>query len=375
MGEDFLSQDEIDALLSGGKPSGGGPSGGGSIGGDEMEILREVASTAASSVGNVMGMLAGRSVSVNVTNCEVAPQNSVVEKVGAMSIFVFSMKWDGLDDAPARLVTSDKGALTLADLMMGGDAKELPEEPNDLYLSASQEGFSQLIGSALTSISGLLKGAKLAPKDTSGGLADFSWVPFDQLAVTDEAWIAGMEVAVDDVAPFPLFLVLPAPNAKDLAERIREVSVPKEEPKQEARAPQAAAAPRAPQPAAPARDEGFYAPRSASISTAPVDVRPAEFAPLGGQEVAISASAIDLISDIPVRITVELGRTRKTIGEILNMSPGSVVELNRMAGEPVDVLVNGKLIARGEVVVIDENFGVRVTEIVSRAERIRSMGV
>lgn len=69
MGEDFLSQDEIDALLSGGKPSGGGPSGGGSIGGDEMEILREVASTAASSVGNVMGMLAGRSVSVNVTNC------------------------------------------------------------------------------------------------------------------------------------------------------------------------------------------------------------------------------------------------------------------------------------------------------------------
>jgi flagellar motor switch protein FliN/FliY len=106
-----------------------------------------------------------------------------------------------------------------------------------------------------------------------------------------------------------------------------------------------------------------------------VDVRPAEFAPLGGQEVAVSSNAIDLIADIPVRITVELGRARKTIADILNMSPGSVVELNRMAGEPVDVLVNGKLIARGEVVVIDESFGVRITEIVSRAERIRSMGV
>ena len=84
---------------------------------------------------------------------------------------------------------------------------------------------------------------------------------------------------------------------------------------------------------------------------------------------------LELILDIPVRVTVELGRTRKTIGEVLNMTPGSVVELEKMAGEPVDVLVNGKLMARGEVVVIDESFGIRITEIVSRAERIRSMGI
>ncbi len=84
---------------------------------------------------------------------------------------------------------------------------------------------------------------------------------------------------------------------------------------------------------------------------------------------------LELILDIPVRVTVELGRTRKTIGEVLNMTPGSVVELEKMAGEPVDVLVNGKLMARGEVVGIDESFGIRITEIVSRAERIRAMGI
>jgi flagellar motor switch protein FliN/FliY len=100
-----------------------------------------------------------------------------------------------------------------------------------------------------------------------------------------------------------------------------------------------------------------------------------EFAQLGGTDFAGSPGNLDLIVDIPVRITVELGRTRKTIGEVLALGPGSVVELNKMAGEPVDVLVNGKLIARGEVVVIDESFGIRVTEVVSKAERIRSMGV
>ena len=106
-----------------------------------------------------------------------------------------------------------------------------------------------------------------------------------------------------------------------------------------------------------------------------MDVRPAEFVPLQGEGGGALPANLDLIVDIPVRITVELGRTRKTIGEVLNMAPGSVVELEKMAGEPVDVLVNGKLVARGEVVVIDESFGVRVTEIVSKTERIRSMGM
>jgi flagellar motor switch protein FliN/FliY len=84
-------------------------------------------------------------------------------------------------------------------------------------------------------------------------------------------------------------------------------------------------------------------------------------------------SAIDLIADIPVRVTVELGKTRKNISEILAISMGSVIELDKMAGEPVDVLVNGKLIAKGEVVVIDENFGVRITEVLNTASKAYSM--
>jgi len=83
--------------------------------------------------------------------------------------------------------------------------------------------------------------------------------------------------------------------------------------------------------------------------------------------------SMELVLDIPVDVAVELGRTRKLVREVLAMVPGSVVELDRQAGEPVDVMVNGKLLARGEVVVIDENFGVRISEVISRSERLASM--
>lgn len=77
--------------------------------------------------------------------------------------------------------------------------------------------------------------------------------------------------------------------------------------------------------------------------------------------------------DIPLKVTVELGRTKKQIKDILDLSPGSILELDKLAGEPVDILVNNKLIAKGEVVVIDENFGVRVTDILSQWDRIQKL--
>jgi flagellar motor switch protein FliN/FliY len=107
----------------------------------------------------------------------------------------------------------------------------------------------------------------------------------------------------------------------------------------------------------------------------PVGVRSAQFAPIaapGGME---GISGLDLIMDVPLRVTVELGRTRMQIRDVLDLGKGSVVELDKLVGEPVDMLVNGKLIAKGEVVVIDENFGIRVTDIVSPVERFNSLKI
>ena len=99
----------------------------------------------------------------------------------------------------------------------------------------------------------------------------------------------------------------------------------------------------------------------------------AQFAPLAPQDANGHDAAIDLLLDVSLQISVELGRTRMTIGEVLALKSGAVIELDKLAGEPADILVNGTLIARGEVVVVDEKFGVRVLEVVSRARRLASL--
>lgn len=106
-----------------------------------------------------------------------------------------------------------------------------------------------------------------------------------------------------------------------------------------------------------------------------VQVQPVEFSsftperPLAGQEV----NNLDMLLDIPLQVTVELGRTIRSVKEILSLSSGSIIELDKLAGEPVDILVNKRLIAKGEVVVIDENFGVRVTDIISQSDRLKKL--
>lgn len=96
-----------------------------------------------------------------------------------------------------------------------------------------------------------------------------------------------------------------------------------------------------------------------------VNVQPAQFQSFSNDSMGLSGQEnIGLIKDVPLEVTVELGRTTKSISEILEFSPGTIIELDRIAGEPIDVLVNGKFVAKGEVVVIEESFGVRITEII-----------
>lgn len=112
----------------------------------------------------------------------------------------------------------------------------------------------------------------------------------------------------------------------------------------------------------------------AAVATAekvPVDTQPVEFAQLVGHGDSGGTRKIDFLLDVPVTVTVELGRTSMVIRDALSLGGGSVVELNKLAGEPVDVLINSKLVARAEVVVVNENFGVKVIDIVSPEERLR----
>ncbi len=102
--------------------------------------------------------------------------------------------------------------------------------------------------------------------------------------------------------------------------------------------------------------------------------KPAEFPDLSGAGTAAAKPNLDLVRDIPVTLTVELGRTDMLIADILELTQGKVIELDRLAGEPLDIMVNGRLLAKGEVVVVDENFGVRITAIIDPEAREQAVG-
>jgi len=115
--------------------------------------------------------------------------------------------------------------------------------------------------------------------------------------------------------------------------------------------------------------------RTAAAAAAPTAVHPVQFMPLTPEPPSLDqAHGIELLMDVALEVSVELGRSHMSIGEILALRTGSVIELDKLAGEPVDVSVNGTLIARGEVVVVDEKFGVRITEVVSKARRLATVG-
>jgi flagellar motor switch protein FliN len=127
--------------------------------------------------------------------------------------------------------------------------------------------------------------------------------------------------------------------------------------------------------AAPAPAPAPMPERRAAPSATPTAVHPVQFMPLMPEPPSLDrAHGIELLMDVALEVSVELGRSHMSIGEILALRTGSVIELDKLAGEPVDVSVNGTLIARGEVVVVDEKFGVRITEVVSKARRLASVG-
>jgi flagellar motor switch protein FliN/FliY len=123
-----------------------------------------------------------------------------------------------------------------------------------------------------------------------------------------------------------------------------------------------------------AEDDWAAAMNEQTVHDAAATAQPAKiFAPLGSGTGSTANQGLDLILDIPVHMTVELGRTKISIRNLLQLAHGSVVELDGMAGEPMDVLVNGTLIAQGEVVVVNDKFGIRLTDIITPQERLRKL--
>ncbi|HEY3424489.1 MAG TPA: flagellar motor switch phosphatase FliY, partial [Negativicutes bacterium] len=368
-----LSQDEIEALLRG-EPSTAPAVA--DLSDMEKDALGEIGNISMGSAATNLSILLGRRVSITTPRVTVTSLNEIKNQY-PLPYLVIEVGYTQGIVGTNLLAMREQDALIIADLMMGGDGTNPPTELNELYLSAVSEAMNQMMGAVATSMSTMFrKKVDIAPPNVN--IVDFARdsTITDAVSGDDSIVRVAFRMEVEDLIDSEIMQILIMDVAKEMVVNLMQaVQQPTAPP---AAAPTASAPPKsAPPPQAPpAQPAGAYAQQAAATRMQPVPnvtVQPVQFAPLQQAVLPVTDTNINLIMDVPLQVTVELGRTRKLIREILDLTPGSVMELDKLAGEPVDILANGKLIAKGEVVVIDENFGVRITDIVSPLERTTTL--
>lgn len=411
-----LTQEEIDALLNGAASE---PAASDSASNEEAssvlsdDLLSSMEKDALGEIGNIsmgsaattLSVLLGHKVNITTPTVSVDTM-STIQNQYPMPYLVVEVGYVIGINGNNILAIQASDASIIADLMMGGDGLNPQEELNDIHMSAVGEAMNQMMGTVATSLSTMFnKKIDISPPKVN--LIDLGAEDkITDLVNNDEPVVkTSFRMEVDGLIDSEIMQILPLDVAKEMVSFLmgggaeaeaQEAPAPAPEPAPAPVAPEpapvaaapapAASAPQpaAPQYAAPPQPQYTAPPMGAQPVYAPpayannvvssgVPVQNAQFAPLTNEPVEVNAANISLIQDVPLQVTVELGRTKKSIREILEFSTGSIIELDKLAGEPVDIHVNGQLTAKGEVVVIDENFGVRITEIVSPMERVQSL--
>ncbi|MDF2635343.1 MAG: CheC, phosphatase, inhibitor of methylation / FliN fusion protein [Pelosinus sp.] len=366
MTEGFLSQDEIDALLKGDTASSSPVP---ELSAIEQDALGEIGNISMGSAATTLSVLLGRRVSITTPRVSVANLEEIKGQYPLPYLVIEVGYTHGIVGTNV-LAIREQDALIIADLMMGGDGLNPPTELNELYMSAVSEAMNQMMGGVATSMSTMFR-KKIDISPPTVNLIDFAVASSITNAVgtNDNIVRVAFRMEVEDLIDSEIMQILPIDVAKEMVDSLMNAVQPAATPS--ASNSQNTDAPKAQPAKAQQQVAATVAPRQQMAQ--PVNVQPIQFAPLVQGAMPVTDTNIDLIMDVPLQVTVELGRTRKLIRDILELAPGSVVELDKLAGEPVDILVNGKLIAKGEVVVIDENFGVRITDIISPLERTYSL--
>ena len=372
----MLSQEEISALLN---ESGVSDVGEQPLTDTEKDAIGEVANISMGTAATTLFSLVNRKVDISTPVVSFATWDDIVAAYERPCVFIRIGYTVGLDGSNV-LVLKEHDVKVITDLMMGGDGTNTEEKLGELHLSAISEAMNQMMGSAATSLSSMLN-----------KMIDISPPEADVVDLTEtldggsiDSFLAGQFVKISfrmeigDLVDSQIMQLYPFSFAKEMYASISKNmeidadSAAKSESNQNsqpASQQSAAAQPvQAPVMQQPMMGQPMMGQPMAAAQpgmSQPVNVQPAQFQAFSpGMSPALQSENIDLIMDVPLDVTVELGRTSKSIQEILDFVPGTIIELNKIAGEPIDVLVNGKYVAKGEVVVIEENFGVRITEII-----------
>ncbi len=384
---DVLSEEEIAALFAQSNAEGGGVATDGSIGNElseqEIDTIGEVANISMGTAATTLFSLVNKKVDISTPVVSLACWNDIVDEYEKPCVLIKISYTKGLNGSNV-LVLSEHDVKVITDLMMGGDGTNLDGELGEIHLSAISEAMNQMMGSSATSLSTMLN-MMVDISPPSSDLIDLHEAG-DGSEIDDflkETFVKiTFKLQIGDLVDSFLMQLYPIPLVKEMCSSVisnmeddSDSTVNDEAFAEEpapAPAPEPAAAPQAaPQPAPQAAPPPMGAApmpdmqmQQMAMPQQQVNVQPAQFQPFAGTyPTALQPENIDLIMDVPLEVTVELGRTHKSIQEILDFAPGTILELNKIAGEPIDVLVNGKYVAKGEVVVIEESFGIRITEI------------
>ncbi len=375
----------------------------------EQDALGEVGNISFGSSATALSALLGQKVDITTPSLSMINRNKLEEEFPHPYVAIqveYTVGLIGMN----LLVIKQSDAAIIADLMLGGDGLNPKPELGEIQLSAVQEAMNQMMGSAATSMSTVFN-QKVDISPPTIDLMNISKnegrdnIPDDDLLVK-----ISFRLRIGELIDSNLMQLLPLNFSKKIVkslmgesdEELAPATAPVEQPTPPPVATsQPQPAPQAPPmqqpmyeqppmqqvPQQPMYQQPMYAQQQATPvyqqpmyqmpqqpTQQPVNVQQAQFTSFEATNITQSeARNLNMLLDIPLQVAVELGRTKRSVKEILELSGGSIIELDKLAGEPVDILVNNRLIAKGEVVVIDENFGVRITDILSQAERLNNL--
>ena len=378
----------------------------------EKDAIGEISNISMGTAATTLFSLVNRKVEISTPVVSFCSWDDIVAQYERPCVFIKIAYTVGLDGSNL-LVLKENDVKIITDLMMGGDGTNTDGELGELHLSAISEAMNQMMGSAATSLSSMLnKTIDISPPSANvvdlkenldeGEIDEFLSGRFVKILFKMEIGDL-VDSEIMQLYPFSFARAMCTGVSQNMAmdsDSIKEDGTPEAQPEQTVSQPEqtetqtqttAEGQPMMGQPmmgqpmmgqpmmgqpmmGQPMMGQPMMGqPMMGQPMMGQVNVQPAQFSAFGMIPAGVyQPENIDLIMDVPLEVTVELGRTSKSISEILDFGPGKIIELNKIAGEAIDVLVNGKYVAKGEVVVIEESFGVRITEIVTANKPVTS---
>ena len=373
MTKDMLSQEEIDSLLKGTED----------INEDyvENDIVSEIEKDTIGEIGNIsmgtaattLSTLLNRKVIITTPTVTVTTTGELSYEYPIPFVAVDVKYREGFEGSNVLMINVDDVKI-ITDIMLGNNEIDTDRELTELDLSAISEVMNQMMGSACTSLSEIfMKKIDIEPPKSYEITFDEGRETLEVLKSSDPIIKVSFKMIVDDLIDSELMQLIPLEFGQDMVENLlgdtsqdQDVETANSmdyEDEYNLDSPnnlveKGIDSYNATIEETPIREKEFDKDKKD-----PVVIKKPQFETFDTDVDVSYNESIDLVGDIPVEITAELGRTTKKIGEILEYGPGTVVELDKLVGEPLNIYANGKYIAKGEVVVIDDNFGIRITDI------------